>query len=369
MIQGLWDRAEANGYAARVTGDPPPNTPIHDVLLQLSVGDHSIPPVSSEIFVRTAEMTVRPPAFDAGRTLDKIPFFGITETGLLELESTTTVWDGGPVRAGGLGTAPAPVENVPPSAGARSARPRPGDAGGAPPDGRVPAAARQAARGVPGAQGVPRGRLPLLAYAGTAARTGASSTGIPFSTAVPVSGSSTPASPSALTFTPACSRATLHFDAVEVVAPAVRDRDRRRASCRRSPARSGAISPLRRGDERRLAVGDAEARRVAGMDQHGAALGAADELGQVVHPGVVGAQLAAPDQHAARRSAARVVESPRAGAARPRDQLRRRSSILPLAVRSTSGIRGSSAPKSIPCGAASSAASVSPSGSAPKPSP
>jgi hypothetical protein len=117
MIQGLWDRAEANGYAARVTGDPPPNTPIHDVLLQLSVGDHAIPPLSSEILARTAEMTVRAPAFDNGRSPDRIPFFGITETGQLELESTTTVWDGGPMRAGGLGTPPAPVENLPPAAG------------------------------------------------------------------------------------------------------------------------------------------------------------------------------------------------------------------------------------------------------------
>ena len=118
MLQGLWDRAEANGYAARVNGDPPPNTPIHDVLFQLSVGDHAIPPISSEVLVRTAEATVRAPAFDSGRSPDKIPFFGVTETGLLELESTTTVWDGGPLRAGGtLGTDPAPVANVPVTGG------------------------------------------------------------------------------------------------------------------------------------------------------------------------------------------------------------------------------------------------------------
>ncbi|PZR66264.1 MAG: hypothetical protein DLM63_09535 [Solirubrobacterales bacterium] len=45
------------------------------------------------------------------------------------------------------------------------------------------------------------------------------------------------------------------------------------------------------------------------------------------------------------------------------------SSIRPLAVRSTSGRRGSSAPRSTPCGAASSAASESPVSRAPKASP
>ena len=53
-----------------------------------------------------------------GRSPDKIPFFNITETGQLELESTTTVWDGGPLRAGGaLGTDPAPVTNTVPTGG------------------------------------------------------------------------------------------------------------------------------------------------------------------------------------------------------------------------------------------------------------
>lgn len=118
MIQGLWDRAEANGYAARVTGDPPPNTPIHDILLQTSVGDHRIPQISSEVLARTAEMTVRAPAFDVGRTADKIAFFGITETSQLELESALVMWDGGPVRDGGLlGTGLPPAGGLPPQTG------------------------------------------------------------------------------------------------------------------------------------------------------------------------------------------------------------------------------------------------------------
>ena len=118
MLQSQWDRAEANGYAARVTGDPPPNTPIHDILLQTSVGDHQVPQISSEILARTAEMTVRQPVFDSGRTADKIAFFGVTPTSQLELESALVMWDGGPVRDGGLlGSGLPPIGALVPAAG------------------------------------------------------------------------------------------------------------------------------------------------------------------------------------------------------------------------------------------------------------
>ena len=35
LIQTLWDRAEANGYAHHMTDDPLPNTPPHEVLLHV----------------------------------------------------------------------------------------------------------------------------------------------------------------------------------------------------------------------------------------------------------------------------------------------------------------------------------------------
>ncbi len=117
MIQGLWDRGEANGYAARMVGDPPPRTPIHNVLIQSAVGDPHTPQISSEIMARTAEATIREPAFDDGRFADKIPFFGFNPMPRLELGSGIVMWDSGPVRPGGLGTDLAPVENVPPRSG------------------------------------------------------------------------------------------------------------------------------------------------------------------------------------------------------------------------------------------------------------
>ena len=53
MIQMLWDRAEANGYAQHMTADPYPNTPSHEVLLHVAFGDHQVAPVTAEVEART----------------------------------------------------------------------------------------------------------------------------------------------------------------------------------------------------------------------------------------------------------------------------------------------------------------------------
>ena len=65
----------------------------------------------------------------------------------------------------------------------------------------------------------------------------------------------------------------------------------------------------------------------------------------------------------------RRVERRRAAGRRRRRTTSGASSIMPVGVRSTSGRRGCSGPRSTPCGFASSTASERPSGSAPKPSP
>ena len=149
LAQTLWDRGEADGYAARITGDPPPNTPIHDVLIQAALGDHQTPQISSEILARTAETSVRDPAYDPGRYTDKIPFYGFNPAPRLELGSSLTMWDSGPIRAGGLGTDLAPVADAE-SLRRRPARARRRDAGGADPEVRVPSADGPHARRMPG---------------------------------------------------------------------------------------------------------------------------------------------------------------------------------------------------------------------------
>ena len=213
LAQMLWDRAEANGYSSRMRGDPPPNTPIHDVLFQTVVGDHQVPQISSEIMARTVGSTVREPAFDTGRSADKIPFYAINPAPRLELGTTLTMWDGGPVRAGGLGTDLPPVarhcRRRPAPTRTTSCRRRRPRATSAPCSCSRAASCSRSVRcrrpaGPPRtrtSRGAPVRRAPGV-------RAGASSTGIPLSTAVPVSGSTTPESPRRLTLLPACALAT-----------------------------------------------------------------------------------------------------------------------------------------------------------------
>ena len=74
MMQLLWDRGEANGYAHHMTDDPLPDTPQHQVLLQLATGDHQVSNVTAEVEARTIGASVYKPALDPGRHWDVNPF-------------------------------------------------------------------------------------------------------------------------------------------------------------------------------------------------------------------------------------------------------------------------------------------------------
>ena len=53
MVQMLWDRGESNGYAHRITDNPLPNTPPHEILMNIGVGDHQVTNFSAETMART----------------------------------------------------------------------------------------------------------------------------------------------------------------------------------------------------------------------------------------------------------------------------------------------------------------------------
>lgn len=53
LMQMLWDRFEGNGYAQHMTTDPLPNTPPHQVLMHVAVGDYQVTNVSAEVQART----------------------------------------------------------------------------------------------------------------------------------------------------------------------------------------------------------------------------------------------------------------------------------------------------------------------------
>src|SRR4051812_7785784 len=77
LIQQLWDRGEADGYAHHMTGDPLADTPSHTVLLHPANGDHQVATVTAEVEARTIGAAVRQNPVEPGRTFDVQPFYAI----------------------------------------------------------------------------------------------------------------------------------------------------------------------------------------------------------------------------------------------------------------------------------------------------
>lgn len=118
MLQMLWDRAEADGYAQHMTSHPYPDTPAHEVLMQAAVGDHQVANVAAEIEARTIGAALYVPALDPGRSLDRRPFYALPRIRHYPYRGSALVmFDSGPLRLGDLGTPPAPAANVPPARG------------------------------------------------------------------------------------------------------------------------------------------------------------------------------------------------------------------------------------------------------------
>jgi hypothetical protein len=110
LIQLLWDRGEANGYAHHMTADPLPNTPPHNVLMHVAFGDHQVADVTAEVEARTIGAGVRWPALDPGRHTGVDPFYGIPRIESYPYDGSALVmWDSG--------SPPSPTTNTPPRAG------------------------------------------------------------------------------------------------------------------------------------------------------------------------------------------------------------------------------------------------------------
>lgn len=52
LVQMHWDRTEPNGYAPYITENMLPDTPKHDVLLHIAIGDHQVTPLGAHIIAR-----------------------------------------------------------------------------------------------------------------------------------------------------------------------------------------------------------------------------------------------------------------------------------------------------------------------------
>ena len=117
MIQMLWDRGEANGYAWHMTRDPYPETPRHTVLLHEAFGDHQVANVQTEVEARVIGARLRTPALDPGRSRDRRPFYRIPRIKRFPYKGNAlVVFDIGPLR-GALGTPPPPLTNTAPEIG------------------------------------------------------------------------------------------------------------------------------------------------------------------------------------------------------------------------------------------------------------
>ena len=129
LMQLLWDRGEANGYAQHMTDDPLPDTPEHHVLLQLAYGDHQVSNLAGETEARTIGAQVHTPELDPGRHWAADPLFGLSAIGSYPYDGPAALvyYDGGPLGFDGNqdctdefgapqhGTAPAPLVNLPPN--------------------------------------------------------------------------------------------------------------------------------------------------------------------------------------------------------------------------------------------------------------
>ncbi len=124
LIQMLWDRSEPNGYAHVMTDRPLPNTPPHEVLLNVALGDHQVTNWMADVEARTIGASIhmpivyadRWPGVDVGWGIDPISSYPFSDSAIV-------YWDGGPVRDNPapppavIGTNVPPLGNIPNTSG------------------------------------------------------------------------------------------------------------------------------------------------------------------------------------------------------------------------------------------------------------
>jgi hypothetical protein len=120
LIQMLWDRADPNGYAHRMTDDPLPDTPPHQVLMNVAFGDHQVTIYQADVEARTIGAAAHRPVLFRGRWPDTEVLWGVPRIRSYPYTgSAIYYWDTGPVRENPLnpgtviGVEPPPYENLP----------------------------------------------------------------------------------------------------------------------------------------------------------------------------------------------------------------------------------------------------------------
>jgi hypothetical protein len=112
IMQQIWDRGEADGYAQHMTNHPYADTPSHRVLMHVAYGDFQVSMYAAMVEARTIHAAAHAPALDSSRLgQDGNLLFGIPAIQSYPYHgSGVVVWDSGP----GL-VDPPPVTNTAPS--------------------------------------------------------------------------------------------------------------------------------------------------------------------------------------------------------------------------------------------------------------
>jgi hypothetical protein len=112
LMQQLWDRGDPDGYAEQMTTHPLPDTPPHEVLMQVAYGDFQVSMYAAAVEARTVGASVYRPALDADRAADDHVFYGLESIKRFPFRgSAIEVWDSGPGRV-----QPPPIANLAPVA-------------------------------------------------------------------------------------------------------------------------------------------------------------------------------------------------------------------------------------------------------------
>ncbi len=123
LIQMLWDRSDPNGYAHRMTDNPLPNTPAHEVIMNIALGDHQVSDYTANNEARTIGAKAHAPTIAAGRWPEmNEPTYGIPDIPSYPyIGSSIVYWDSGPlgwdIGNPTLGTPPPPIVNLAPRVG------------------------------------------------------------------------------------------------------------------------------------------------------------------------------------------------------------------------------------------------------------
>lgn len=124
LVQMLWDRGEPNGYAHRMTTNPLPNTPPHEVLMQVALGDHQVSNFQADVEARTIGARTHTPILDPGRWPDVDVLWNVPAIDAYPYGGSAIFYgDIGPVRPNPspppatIGVPPPPLTNTAPRIG------------------------------------------------------------------------------------------------------------------------------------------------------------------------------------------------------------------------------------------------------------